>query len=80
MSEQTNSVETLIYQLERQYPMWPSTFSTCECKRHRARGGGRCSECIVEELAGLIGRPLAWEVHHALKSYTQIKAFAIHGE
>ena len=80
MSEQTNSVETLIYQLERQYPMWPSTFSKCECKRHLARGAGRCGECIEEELADLIGRSLAWEVHHALKSYTQIKAFAIHGE
>lgn len=80
MSEQTNSVESLIYQLERQYPVWPSTFSTCECKRHSARGSGRCAECVEEELAKVIGRPLAWEVHHALKSYTQVKAFAIHGE
>lgn len=80
MSENTNAVQDLIWQLERQYPLWPSTFSTCECKRHMARGGGKCAECIVESLAELVGRPLAWEIHHALKSYTQIKGFAIHGD
>lgn len=78
MSEQTNNVEALIYQLERQYPLWPSTFSKCECQRHAARGGGKCAECIEEALAELIGRPLAWELHHALKSYTQLKSYAIH--
>jgi hypothetical protein len=80
MSEQSNQVQDLIWRLERQYPLWPSTFSTCECKAHMARGADRCADCLEEELAGVIGKPLAWEVHHALKSYQQIKAFAIHGE
>lgn len=66
-------LSNLVRELERQYPIWPSTFSTCECKRHMARGGGRCAECIEEELAERVGKPLAWELHHSFKQYQRLK-------
>jgi hypothetical protein len=70
----------IIYQLERQYPLMPSTFSTCECQRHMARGGGLCSECLEEKLAEKVGKGLAWELHHSFKQYQRIKSEVIYGE
>lgn len=73
-------ISQLVYQLERQYPLMPSTFSTCECQRHMARGGGECSECIEEQLAERVGKPLAWELHHSFKQYQRLKSEVIYGE
>jgi len=44
--------------LMRNYPLWPSTFSTCDCKRAMGRGGGKCALCLEEELASKVG-PIA---------------------
>lgn len=73
-------ISQLVYQLERQYPLMPSTFTTCACQRHMARGGGECSECIEEQLAERIGKPLAWELHHSFKQYQRLKSEVIYGE
>lgn len=72
-------ISELIRDLERQYPLWPSTFSTCDCERSMARGGGRCALCIEEALSEFIGRPLAWELHAQLKNYLRVKGEALHG-
>ena len=72
-------ISELIRELERQYPIWPSTFSTCSCERSAARGGGRCALCVEDELSDLIGRPLTWELHQQLKDYVRVKAEAIRG-
>lgn len=70
-------VETCINDLIRQYPTWPSTFSTCECKRHAARGSGPCAQCIEEKIAEVVGKPLAWELHQAVIQLTQFKREAL---
>ena len=77
---ETYELSELIRELERQHPIWPSTFSTCECKRHSGRGGGRCHECIEEALAEKIGKPLAWELHKSLMQYQRIKSEILYGE
>lgn len=73
-------ISELVRDLERQYPLWPSTFSTCACKRGMARGGGRCATCIEEELSQIVGRSLAWELHQQLKDYMRVKAEVLHGK
>jgi hypothetical protein len=78
--DKSYQVSELIRELERQYPVWPSTFSTCSCERQMARGGGRCSICIEEKLAELIGKPLAWELNNTLKDYIARKCEAIRGK
>lgn len=73
-------VAELIRGLEYQHPLGVSTFSTCiKCKANSSRGGTVCSSCIEEELAEIIGKPLAWEVHQALKTYNLLKVAAIYG-
>lgn len=73
-------ISQLVYQLERQHPLMPSTFSTCECKREMARGGGSCSLCIEEQLAEKVGRGMAWELHNSFKQYQRLKHEIIYGE
>ncbi len=49
------TIEQLIYDIQYQFPLWPSTYSTCErddCER-AARGGRVCLECLKEDLAEL---------------------------
>lgn len=70
-------VETAIGDLIRQYPTWPSTFSTCECKRNMARGTGLCAQCLEEKLAGVIGKPLAWELHQTIAELAKLKREAL---
>lgn len=48
----------LFSSLMRNYPLWPSTFSTCDCKRGMGRGGEKCALCLEEELAQKVG-PIA---------------------
>jgi hypothetical protein len=76
----TYKVSELVRALEYQYPLGISTFSPCmKCRNKGARGGGVCPTCVEDELAELIGRPLAWEVHQSLKTYNMIKYAAIYG-
>lgn len=80
-ANKTYKVSELIRGLEFQHPLGVSTFGKCmKCKSHPARGGGVCSTCIEDELAELIGKPLAWEVHQALKTYNLLKVAAIYGD
>lgn len=74
----TYQCEELINQLIRQYPVWPSTFSACKCKRGMARGGGKCPDCIEEELANLIDdKLLAYRLHRAIQTVANLKSFAL---
>lgn len=73
----TYKVELLMSELHRQYPLWPSTFSTCECKRRPARGGGKCCACLEESLAELIGTDLAKEIHHSIYQLHSLKSLAL---
>lgn len=73
----TYKLELLLSDLHRQYPLWPSTFSTCECKRRPARGSGKCSECLEESLAELIGADLAKEIHAAIWRLHALKVVAL---
>lgn len=79
-ANKTYKVSELIRALEYQHPLGVSTFGNCmKCKVHGARGGGVCATCVETELAEIIGKPLAWEVHQALKAYNQLKHEAIYG-
>ena len=55
--------------LERNYPMFPSTFSGCanECG-NSGRGGGLCGNCYEDLLAEQCGEKLAKEYHQKVKS------------
>lgn len=77
MESRTYKIERLLSDLRRQYPVWPSTFGTCECKRRAGRGGGACSECIEERLAELIGKPLAWEIHRTIAQLQMLELAAL---
>lgn len=50
----------------RNYPFWPSTFSTCECGRALARGNGKCAICLEEELEKYAGKEAAMRAHNAM--------------
>lgn len=69
-----DDVWQLIQSLARNYPTWPSTFSTCpECGKHSGRGGGPCAFCIEIELAKVIGEVEARKLHEAIQN----QAYAI---
>ena len=73
-------VSELIRSLEYQHPIHVSTFSTCiKCKAKSSRGGTICGSCVELELAELVGRSLAWEIHQALVDYNRLKYEAIYG-
>lgn len=73
----TYEVEHLIHNLVRQYPTWPSTFSTCECQRHMARGGGKCAKCIEEDLGKIIDPEFASDIHSAIRHLATLKREAL---
>lgn len=73
----TYKVELLMSDLHRQYPLWPSTFSTCECQRRPARGGGKCCLCLEESLGELIGGDLAHEIHTSIANLHALKVVAL---
>lgn len=63
--------ERLVYDLRRQFPDGPSTFSPCGVHGCTllARGGGLCSDCLRECLSELTGQPaLANRLHDALET------------
>jgi len=66
-----NQAWALFQSLMRQYPLWPSTFSTCDCGRADARGAGKCALCIKEELAALVGMPVVEKADNALKDVAE---------
>ena len=61
----------LFQSLMRQYPLWPSTFSICECGRADARGSGKCALCIKEELAGIAGIFIVDRAEKAMKQVAE---------
>lgn len=77
MTSRTMTVEVLIHDMIRQYPVYPSTFSRCDCKRDMARGGGPCPSCLEEELAEIIGEDLADQMHQAIKTFATVKREAL---
>lgn len=80
-ANKTYKVSEIIRALEYQYPLSESTFAICmKCKSHGGRGGLTCSKCLEDELAEVIGKSLAWEVHQALADYTRLKHWAMYGE
>lgn len=65
---QTDQAWNTFSQLMRQFPLWPSTFSDCECGRSQARGGGKCAICLEEELAEQVGPEAARAAVDAMKA------------
>jgi len=59
-------IDSLINDLRRNYPDWPSTFSQCmnEGCVNGARGGRQCIECIFNELMELTGNDSHVEILH----------------
>lgn len=69
--DKTVAFNRLTYDLRRQFPEWPSTFSPCVVHgcTDAARGGGLCSECLRDCLSELTGQPaLATRLHDALET------------
>lgn len=67
---ETSKVDQTYYIFEslmRQFPLWPSTFSPCECGRMSARGSGKCYLCYQEMLAKEVGEELAQQAVWALR-------------
>ena len=73
----SHTVEQLFGELHRQYPLWPSTFSTCSCQRRPARGGGKCGLCYEEELARYVDVNLARDIHDAIQKLQHLKIAAL---
>lgn len=69
-----DQVWQIFQNLQRQFPLWPSTFSTCDCGRGLGRGDGKCSECIAEELSKEVGPELAAEAVAALEGVQDVWA------
>lgn len=69
-----DQVWQIFQNLQRQFPLWPSTFSTCDCGRGDGRGGGKCVACIEEELAKEVGPELAAEAVAALEGVQDVWA------
>jgi hypothetical protein len=68
VNQQAVKAIELAIQLVRSYPAYPTTFSSCSvCQSKPARGGMACPDCLENELAELIGDPLARQFHHHIK-------------
>ena len=68
MKSNVNSAWETFSDLMRNFPLWPSTFSTCVCGREPGRGGGKCAKCLEEELSEKVGPVLANEAVMALRN------------
>ena len=66
--------DSLISNIFRSYPRWPSTFGECanKCGRGMGRGCGKCAYCYEDELAELVGTDLAKQLHDSVKTATKI--------
>jgi hypothetical protein len=74
------TVEHIIYDIHRQFPLWPSTYSTCQdngCEK-RARGGERCLDCLQDELTELTSKSDAKALVDAVFELHKIKYRLIH--
>lgn len=69
-----DQVWQIFMNLQRQFPLWPSTFSTCDCGRGLGRGAGKCKLCIAEELSKEVGPELAAEAVAALEGVQDVWA------
>ena len=61
------SLSDLRHLLRRAHPLWPTTFSQCQCGRAAGRGGDPCVECITDSLAQLVGRDMALRYRAAVR-------------
>lgn len=71
----SRTIDQLIYDIQYQFPLWPSTYSTCDrddCER-AARGGRVCLECLQEDLAELTSATDAEEFVKACEHLSKIK-------
>lgn len=69
------SVDQLIYDIQYQFPLWPSTYSTCQrdgCEKS-ARGGRVCLDCLEADLAALTNTHDAREFVEACEHMSKIK-------
>lgn len=56
-----------IYTLRRSFSPYPQTMSYCECGRESpACGGGMCSRCAYQKIAGACGDDMADNYYKAL--------------
>lgn len=74
------NVEQIIYDIHRQFPLWPTTYSTCQidgCEKG-ARGGESCLDCLQEELASMTNTNDAAALVRAIQDLHKIKYRLIH--
>jgi len=70
-------LESLFFQLWRQYPTGVSTFSECAKKcggSELARGGGLCANCLEKEMAELVGGTFAFRYHAAVQDVRRLRS------
>jgi hypothetical protein len=68
VNQQAVKAIELAIQLVRSYPDYPTTFCDCPvCQDNPARGGMACPECLEDELAELVGHPLAKYFHRRIR-------------
>lgn len=71
----TDNLSQIMYDIQYQFPLWPSTYSTCQrdgCER-AARGGRVCLECLQEKLAELTSVDDAAEFVKACEHLSKVK-------
>jgi hypothetical protein len=71
----SKTIDQLIYDIQYQFPLWPSTYSTCErdgCEKP-ARGGRVCLDCLESDLAALTNTHDAREFVDACEHLSRIK-------
>ena len=67
------SFDNLLWSLRRQYPEYPSTFSTCQrCGNNPARGGGACASCIESDIAEISTPLLAAKLRGAIHNQASV--------
>ena len=69
------TIDQLIYDIQYRFPLWPSTYSTCQrdgCER-AARGGRVCLECLQEDLAKITSVDDAEEFVKACEHLSKVK-------
>jgi hypothetical protein len=72
MKNKTDEAWGIFHDIMRNHPLWPSTFSTCQCGRMMARGAGPCAKCLEERLAEIAGPILARDAVNALENVQDV--------
>lgn len=76
----SRTIDQLIYDIQYQFPLWPSTYSTCNrdgCER-AARGGRVCLECLQDDLASITNQEDAAEFVKACEHLSKVKYRLLH--